>query len=181
MILPAALLLAQGPPEPMDPPGPPRTDELKQALDLKDDQVQKLLDLRRQERDSLRPVFQQIGEKRRALHDALESGSSDAASLGNLMLEMKSLHNQIKAANDTYRQQALAILTPEQQAKLKPLEDAAKLAPALHQGVALNLLAPPAGPRGFGLFGPIGPRMGAGRGPGIGPAMGMGRRYGRRL
>ena len=185
-VLPAALLLAQGPPS--DPPMAPKHDELKQAIGLTDDQVQKLMDLRHQERDALRSVHQQMRDKGKTLHAALDSSSPDPAALGTLLLEMKSLRGQVRETNDNYRQQALGLLNGEQKAKLKQLEDAAKLAPAIHQGVGLNLLAPPGGSRGFGWggfgHGPdemFGEGPGPGGGPGGGPGMRMGRRPGRRL
>lgn len=175
LILSAAALLAQGPPMPPDPSGPtgpplpPSHDQLKQALGLSDDQVTQLVDLRKQEREALRPVFAQMRDKRKAVQDAMQAGGTDAAALGNLLIEMQNLRKQVRDSNLQYRDKALGVLNADQKAKLKALEEAEKLAPAIRQGVGLNLLAPPERPEGMG-FGEGGPG-----GPGFGrPPMGAG-------
>lgn len=173
ILMAPAVLLAQTP--------APDVNDLKTFLGLTDTQVTQLRDLRVQEREALRSVAQQIAEKHRALREALQAGSTDAMSLGQLLVDIQNLRKQVQATNENYRNQALALLTADQKAKLAQLEAAAKLAPAIRQATALNLLAPPAG-LGLGLgFGPRGLGLGMGLGPGPGAGMGpmMPRRRGR--
>jgi len=164
-----AILMAQ--------PQAPNVNDLKTFLGLTDAQVTQLRELRQQERQALRSVVQQVAEKHRALREALQAGSTDATALGQLLVDIQNLRKQIQSTNENFRSQALALLTADQKAKLAQLEAAAKLAPAIRQAAALNLLAPPAG-AGFGLG--LG-RLGLGLGPeapaagmmGVGPAMRM--------
>ncbi len=161
------ILMAQAP--------APNVTDLKTFLGLTDAQVTQLRDLRQQEREALRTVAQQIAEKRRALGEALQAGSTDATALGQLLVDIQNLRKQIQTTNENFRSQALALLTADQKAKLAQLEAAAKLAPAIRQATALNLLAPPAGPGlglGLGRFG-LGVGPGPGAGMGMGPAMRM--------
>jgi Spy/CpxP family protein refolding chaperone len=169
-VLMAGGLYAQAPREgPRGPrPGPPAVEELKNYLGLSDAQVESLQQLRRQEAESLRSVRQQMMEKQRALREVLRSGSSDAATVGQLQIDVQNLRQQVQESRQKSREQAVNSLTPEQRAKLQTLEEAAKLQRTIRQAGALNLLAAPAG-------GPAGPAMRRGMGPGMrfGP---MGRR-----
>ena len=63
------------------------------------------------------------------------------------------LRSQMKQAADAAHQNVLALLTPEQTAKLQTLEEAAMLRPAVDEAAGLGLLdqatppgPPPAGP-----------------------------------
>jgi hypothetical protein len=100
----------------------------------------------------------------------MAKGTTDAAAVGRLMLEMAALRKQVEQTQSAVRTQVLAQLTPVQTGKLKTLEEAAKLQPAIHGAAALGLLAPPEG-RGPGMM------MGPGfmHGPGSGRPAGMGR------
>lgn len=124
----------------------PTFDALKSVLGLSDAQVTQLRDLQRQRFESTRAVFEEIRTKQQALHQALESGSTDAAALGRLLLEIQALQQQVRTIGETYRTQALAILDAAQKTKLAALEEAIKLQPAIHQAAALNLLVGPPGP-----------------------------------
>lgn len=136
-------------------PGPqgPRFEELKSALGLTDAQIEQLLQLQQDKRQASRPLFEQIGDKQRALGEALHAGSTDAAALGRFLIDIESLRRQTQTLAETFRTQALALLDSAQRAKLAALEEAAKLQPAIHQAAALDLLAgggqgPGPGPRG---------------------------------
>ncbi len=163
----ASAVLAQG-------PGggrmQPRLDALKAALGLTDSQVEAFQQLRRQQAEAARPLFEQIGQKQRELEEKVRGGSTDAASLGSLLIEIQNLRARARDAEKGVRDQAVNALTPEQRAKLTTLEEAVKLQAAIGQAAGLGLLTPPAnagdGP-GFGPGGPgIGPRGRAPGGPG---------------
>lgn len=152
--------------------------ELKSYLNLTDAQVQQIQQAQKQTATDLQAIFTQVQDKQKALRALLDGGTTDAAAVGKLMLEINALHKQIQQAATTRQTTALSFLTGDQKTKLKSLEDALKLQPAIHQAMALGLLTPPQGaqgPRGMGLFGE-GPGMG-GFGFGAGP-MNFGRRGG---
>jgi len=147
------------------PPGPPPLDELKAYLNLTDAQIQSIQQVRQQALTSQQTVFTQLQSKHQALRDLLDKGTSDAATVGKLMLEIRALQKQIELAMTTSRTQAVSFLSAEQKTKLTALEQAAKLRPAIEQATRLGLLEAPApgpgGPGGFG-FGPMRSRPGAG-------------------
>jgi len=164
MLLPFVLLsaaLAQGPMGPrgfggFGPPGAtppaPQFDELKAYLNLTDSQIQSIQQAQQKAIESQRTVFEQIRTKHQAVRDLLDKGTTDAAAVGKLMLEIHALQKQAEQARAAVRTQLLSFLTTEQKTKLTALEQAAKLQPAIHQAIMLGLLAPPEPPAGG--FGP---------------------------
>ena len=167
----AGMLLAQA-------PAPLRWDALKNYLNLQDSQIQSLQQLRQQEMQALRPLATELAARYRSLREQLDRGSTDAAALGKLLLEAEAVRKRLIQTRDSYRNQALNVLTAEQKNKLASLEQARKLAPVIWQAQALGLLAPPEpgqmpGPglrglgRGFGVMpgGPLGPGRFVGRRP----------------
>jgi hypothetical protein len=140
--------------------------------------VQALEQIRRQEAEALRATYEEMRQKHRTLAEQLQGGSTDAAALGRLLLDIQNLRKVIEDTQKKFQAQALNQLTADQKTKLKGLEDAAKLREAIVQATGLNLLLPPAPVPGAGPVGPgmrLGP-MGPGpRGPGMGP-LGLGPR-----
>lgn len=155
ILLPLVLLsaaLAQGPMGPrgfgqFGPPGAtpaaPRFDELKAYLNLTDSQVQSIQQAQQKAMESQRTAFEQIRTKHEAVRDMLDKGTSDAAAVGKLMLEIHALRKQAEQARATIRTQLVGFLTTEQKTKLAALEQAAKLQPAIQQAILLGLLTPP--------------------------------------
>lgn len=160
----AGLMLAQGPrPGAGQPPSP---DALKAYLGLSDTQVQQLIDLRRTPPAAVATLREQLQTKATALREEMQKTNPDPAKVGQLIVEMKAIREQIRAEHLKVNDQAKALLTAEQKTKLAALEAAQKLAPAIRQATGLGLLAPPEG---------IGAGPGGRRGaPGIGPGIGMG-------
>ena len=157
------------------PPTPP-TAEIKTYLGLTDAQLTSLQSIQQQERTAVHSIMSQLETKQQALETLLESGSADAASVGQTMLDIQSLRTSIKQTRATYQPQALAVLNADQKAKLATLQTAASLQPAIHEGEFLNLITPPTGSgSGFG-FGPMMERGGPG-GPGPGGMGMMARRH----
>ncbi len=153
------------------PPRGPQFTELKAYLGLTDDQITNLENLRRTQFQSQQSIFQQIQAKETSLQQALAATPPNPATIGQLMLDIRALRQQIQQAEQSLVQQEVATLTADQQSKLQALAQAQKLEPDINQAVRLGLLAPlnPSGVRGFG-FG----------GPGAGPMM-MGRFGGRNM
>jgi signal transduction protein with GAF and PtsI domain len=152
------------------PPTPP-VDAVKTYLGLTDTQIQALQQIQRQEAEALRTIHEEMQQKHQALAQQLQGGSTDAAALGRLLLDIQNLRKRIEDAQKNSQAQALNQLTTDQKTKLKALEDAAKLREAIEQATGLNLLIPPTPQPGAGPGGPgMGPGMGPGpRGPGMGP------------
>jgi len=159
-----SLVLAQGPaPQPQPrPQQPPDFGALKSYLNLSDAQVRQMQQARQQaaraaeEKDrDLRP---QIEEKHRALADLLDKDNADPTAVGKLMLEIRGLERQIRQAHEAVRTAEIDVMTPEQKAKFKAIQDAAMLPEATREAQRLGLVPPP--PQGQGPF-PNGPQPGA--------------------
>ena len=86
-------------------------------------------------------------EKQR--RDLLQSSSPDPAQLGALVLQMRNLQQQVKAAQMSYRDAALGILTETQKQKVAQIQEALRLAPQSGPLAAFGLLEGP-GPGGPG-------------------------------
>lgn len=183
----SGLLLAQGPgPGPRPGGQPPVPDALKTFLELTDAQVQQLVELRRSLPDTVKPFAEQIREKTQALREEMQKTNPDPAVVGKLMVETKAIREQIRAEREKLNDQAKALLTDAQKAKLAQLEAAQKLAPAIRQAIGFGLIDGPAGAgagrggRGPGMMAPGGFGPGEGAGP-MGPGMGFMGRRGARL
>jgi molecular chaperone GrpE (heat shock protein) len=116
---------------------------LKTFLGLTDQQVEQLVQLRREQQETLGPIREQAAEKQKALRDALAAGSQDAATVGTLTLDLRNLRQQVQQINENYRNRALGLLDDAQKAKLQNLQRLVRLLPAVNAATALNLLLPP--------------------------------------
>ena len=150
------------------PPGPrhaPDVSALKAYLNLTDAQVTSLGDITKAQRDATRTVADELRAKHQAMNTAMRSGSTDSATLNSAAQAIQAGEQRMQSIRQQYQAQAVAVLTPDQQAKLKTLSDAAALAPNIHEAAMLGLINPPAGgPRGGG--GPGDMMMRRGPGPG---------------
>ena len=166
-----AALMAQGPvPRGPHAGGAGDPAALKQALGLTDAQVQQLRGLRREQAQSFRPAMEQMRGKSQALREAMAAPNPDPAQVGQMMVELKGMREQMRTARGSLNEKALAVLTPDQKTRLKSLEEARKAAPALRQAMALGLVAPPEGMGGMGMqpMGPgVRPRMRRAPAPGV--------------
>ena len=133
----AATLLAQRP--------EPSLDALKTYLNLTDSQVQGLQQIQQQERQANRTTMQTIRQSQANLDSMLQKGGADAATTGKLLVEIQALRSSMSKAHESFSAQAANTLTTDQKAKLKTLQDAVALMPAIHQAMGAGLLAPPPG------------------------------------
>jgi hypothetical protein len=140
MLATAASLLAQRP--------EPSLDALKTYLNLTDSQVQGLQQIQQQEWQANRTTLQTIRQSQANLDSMLQKGGADAATTGKLMMDIQALRGNISKTHDSFSAQAANTLTADQKAKLKTLQDAMALMPAIHQASALGLLASPQGGSG---------------------------------
>ena len=137
MMATAASLLAQRP--------EPSLDALKSYLNLTDSQVQGLQQIQQQERQANRTTMQTIRQSQANLDSLLQKGGADAATTGKLLMDIQALQSSMSKTHDSFSAQAANTLTVDQKAKLKTLQDAVALMPAIHQAMGAGLLAPPQG------------------------------------
>ena len=149
-IFAATVLLAQTPQPPAAGQGaqPGRgLEALKAALGLSDGQIEQLTALRKQERQALRPVREEMQPAQKALRDAMAAATPDPAAIGKLTLQLRGLRQQVQQTNQTYRDQALGLLDEAQKTKLQSLQQAMqrleRMRPAIAAARLLNLLEPP--------------------------------------
>jgi Spy/CpxP family protein refolding chaperone len=156
--LTATVLLAQTPTPPAGAgqglQGRPAVKALQNALGLSDTQVQQLVQLRKDEVQVLQPVRQQIRDKRQALQTARESANPNPTTVGQLVLDLQKLQDQVRSTDEDYHNRALAFLDTAQKSKLGDLQQSvqrpARARAAVMAARALNLLLPPQGMRGLG-------------------------------
>jgi hypothetical protein len=129
------------------PPPAAYFDDVKRFLGLSDAQVEELREILAEKDRQAQELNAQIQTKQREISQMLESGAPDALRIGTLHIEIHELRKQTSGPDNSYRQRALAVLTPEQRAKLPALDQILKLSPAANQAVLLLLLEPlPPGP-----------------------------------
>jgi Spy/CpxP family protein refolding chaperone len=145
---------------------------LKDYLGLSDAQLEQMRTLRRDQAQEVRPEMQAVRAKAQELRTEMQAPSPNAAKVGQLTVELKQLREKAMAERSGFSDKARAVLNADQQAKLKALEDAAKLAPAARQAAAMGLIAPPrAAGMEAGQAAPAPMMRDRRRGPGRGPAM----------
>ena len=150
------LLSASGSAQQTPPPNPPRPgDAIKNILDLSDQQLQQLTDLRNTFLQRMRDFGPQLRTLEQRKQELLQSASPDATALGNLLLQEQNLHKQMQDANKAYHDAALALLTSAQKQKATQIQEAVRLAPQAGPLAAFGLIEGP-GPGG----GPGGPGFG---------------------
>jgi Spy/CpxP family protein refolding chaperone len=171
----AMALSAQGPQNPQNPPpqqqqirpnpqpqpgqqGRPDYRALKEYLDLSDTQIRHMEQAREKARHdaeekekSLRP---QIAEKRMAMEDLLDKPNADATAVGKAMLEIRGLERQIRQAHEAVRTAEVGVLSPEQKAKFKAIQDAANLPQATRDAQRMGLVPGPVNGRDPNQRGP---------------------------
>ncbi len=129
---------------------------VKSYLGLSDAQVTQLQSIRQSEMQANQSIRDQMVTKEKSLQQLLDSGSTDAAAIGTLEIAINALRKQLSDSRSNFRDQAKAVLTTDQQTKLKALQDAASLAPTIAEAGALGLLNS-TGPFGGGPgMGPMG-------------------------
>jgi Spy/CpxP family protein refolding chaperone len=157
-LLPLAILgfgLAQGPIGPARPgdfgrpPGPPPQkgiEELRQYLGLTDDQIQQIQKARDAGRGSMQGLSEQVRAKESELRSLIESGTMSLNEVGKLTLDIDALRSQMRQSVSAGRENMLGVLSSEQTARLRALEDAARLRPMIEGAVGLGLLNPSSPP-----------------------------------
>lgn len=125
-------------------PAAPTYDALRQALGLTDAQVQQLQQMQKEHAASNQAVFQQMAAKQKQLSEALNSGSSDAFTIGQLELDMANLRKQTNS-NSNNHDRVMALLDDSQRVKLATLEKVMQLQRAVNEAVSAGFLSYPQG------------------------------------
>ena len=166
----------RGPAAPGMPIGQPDFGALKAYLNLTDVQIQKIQQAGEQARkdadEKMKTLQPQIRDKKIALEDLLEKGTTDATAVGKMMLEIQALQKQVRQAQEAVRNSQLNVLTAEQKARFKAIEDAATLPQATRDAARLGLVPPPQGGPAPRMMGPSRGMPGQGRRM-MGPGQGM--------
>jgi Spy/CpxP family protein refolding chaperone len=119
MVGAAAPSLAQGPPL-----GSPPIDRIATALGLSEEQRATWEAAAQTFRTTTAPLHDQM----RTLHDQIESllsqANPDPTAVGEKMIAMHALREQMKAARETMDNTVASVLTPEQKSKLETLRAA---------------------------------------------------------
>ena len=133
MAVSAGLALAQG-----------QVGELKAYLGLSDTQASSLRQIRDDARKDVEPLRRAIQEKAKAIREQSKSGSANATALGQMMIDVQNARKQLGPIRMRAHDQAMAVLTPDQQAKLAQLEAGARRGREVRQAARLGLLRDPA-------------------------------------
>jgi Spy/CpxP family protein refolding chaperone len=120
-----------------------QTNALQTELQLTDQQIGQLRELRRKQAQDLKPALQQMRDEGQRLKDLLESSNPDPAAVGRQVLALRALREQMKVKRGSLSDQAQGVLTQQQRDKLKQIEGSRDLLPALRQARILGLLDAP--------------------------------------
>lgn len=94
---------------------------LATELQLSDDQKTQIQSLLTNHRETIRPLYQQLREKRTALQEVTRSETFDEAQVQSLAQELATLEVEIMVNHARITHAALAVLTPEQRMRLDEL------------------------------------------------------------
>ena len=96
------------------------------ALNLTDDQKAQLKSMREQQREAMKPVFEQQRALREQIRAALESAKPDATRIGQLEIQSHQLRLQMKAEHEKAMAAFANVLTPEQKAQWEKMRQERK-------------------------------------------------------
>ena len=122
------------------PPIPAPSTALMQYLGLSPTQLQALQDVQKSRTAADQATYKQINDKQMAINNLIAAGSNDALMIGQLTIDINTLRKQLLTSGAPFRDQALAVLTPDQKNKLAGLTAALQLQPAAYQAIGLNLI-----------------------------------------
>jgi hypothetical protein len=136
-LLAGAALFAQ------DPSPNPNLPYLKVFLNLSDSQIQGLVQLQQQKGQALQPVVEQAAQTQQKLQQILAGPNPDPATVGQLVIAIATLGQQVQQIAGSFQQRASNLLQSGQTTKLPPLQLALELHSAALQAVSLGLLNAP--------------------------------------
>jgi hypothetical protein len=118
--------------------------DLTKYLNLTDSQVSTLAAIQQQQQSALSQLYTQLDQDEQTLQTLLKATSPNALSIGQTMIEIQNLQNQIsQTGTSQYQTQALAVLNQSQLAMLANLNTALQLQTTAYQAVSVFLLTAP--------------------------------------
>ena len=100
---------------------------LARYLKLTPAQVETQKQLVEELRATVKPLHEEISPLREQLLAQLDAASPDACAVGNTLLQIEGVRDQIREAHEDFDEAFSAILTPEQLAKYEALKEAARI------------------------------------------------------
>jgi hypothetical protein len=142
-LLPAQIVST--PAQPVTPnPGATFAD-LTKYLSLTDAQVSALVAIQQEQQQAMSQLYTQLSQDEQTLQTLLQATSPNALSIGQTMIEIQNLQNEIaQTGTSQYQTQALAVLNQNQLALLGNLKTALQLQSTAYQAVSVFLLTAPA-------------------------------------
>lgn len=122
-----------------------RGGRLAEYLGLDAQQKAAVQKLHQQQREEMKPLWEEGRELRRKLREATDADKPDALAVGEATLAVKAHHERVKAQRAAFDQKLAALLTPEQKQKYEALKAARAFGRDSRRG---GRQARPAGPRG---------------------------------
>lgn len=128
-------------------PTPVFPEELRQYLNLSNDQVDKMIRLHMEYNRTAAEKSVRIVQLQREIREETERTDLDPMALGLRYAEMEGIRRELNDLQLRLHENVVALLNEAQRTKLKALEDAVKLQPLIGQAVCENLLRlPPQAP-----------------------------------
>ena len=92
-------------------------------LDLTDAQKEQIKAIHEKNRESMRPLMEQIRAKRQEIRQANAGGTVDEALVSQKLAEIAPLEAKMMAERARIHQETLSVLTPEQRTKLEQMRE----------------------------------------------------------
>lgn len=100
---------------------PVKAQMFKNQLGLTGEQVSQLKELGGKFREDVLPLEEQLKAKNQALQVALNATQPNAAAVGQIVIDQRSLRQQLRQRNGKLRADIFAVLTPQQKQKIAGL------------------------------------------------------------
>jgi periplasmic protein CpxP/Spy len=92
-------------------------------LGLSDTQKEQIKQIHQNHRDTLKPYFQELRARKQELHEIMKGSSFNEAAVTQKLNEMNSSKAKLMGERFKIHQETLAVLTPEQRAKMEQLRE----------------------------------------------------------
>lgn len=119
---------------------PPPIVAVSKVLQLTDAQVQSLVTMIQSRDAALRPLVEQVQQHQSAIDALLQKPDADPATLGGLILEMRTLRMNVETVGRQAAAQFEAVLTPDQLDRLQHIRAVAPVADVLPAFRAVGLI-----------------------------------------
>ena len=112
-------------------------------LDLTDGQSSQIREVLEAAQSAIKPLREEIQPLRQSLRDQLDSGAPVAEDVGQLVIQIHSLCDQIRSEQQSGADSIRSLLNDEQIHKVEAVRQAAQLVPVIRAFGVLGLLPPP--------------------------------------